>query len=461
MKKRLFLRVLSILLLVCITVCGITACNEEAEGTETPETEDSSGGTVRAIKVKKKMNKGSVITLSDIYMVEIDPAELPEGYVSKTADAVDRKLLSVIDADEFLTADVLSKSVVKKEEEVKIDADETLARRLGYVIVTDFVDADTGEDISEELQKIIDSNSRKTIYFPDGIYTIAYPLQTSSNADKAVSLHLSQNAVIRASNRWRGRSDYMIQLGVKNKTFSIDQTGTNYYLYGGVIDGNGRANGVALEGGRETSIRNVTIKNAMNGMHVVYNEAYGSNDSDTEWVTIEGCGLGGSVGLLIDGLDNTFSNMRISGFETGVYLTRPGNLMHNIYTKYIEGGTQTYENGRGFYDESGGNWYDVCRAEDYRTAFFTNASSMSLYNDCGALWKSAKGRQIAIETNGGLNASVTNMKAEFFGTGDNIFLLTYADGGNGIIKDPMFDLRLTSNENYLKYLVGRVVWSNS
>ena len=135
--------------------------------------------------------------------------------------------------------------------------------------------------------------------------------------------------------------------------------------------------------------------------------------------------------------------------------------MHNVHTGYVESESLSYENSKGFYDVSGGNWYDACRADDFATAFYTVGSSLSLYNDCGAYWSSSNGgKQTAIESNGNLNATVTNMKAEFCSGGQCSFLITGGDGGNGIIKDPMFDVSLTSNDTYKKYLVGRVVWSN-
>lgn len=454
-------RIISIFLLLSLMLTSVLMVSCDTGADSDSGQSEPKPTVVRAIKAKKDIKKGAVLSAGDLDIVESDKSELPDGYIAKTSDAVNRKLLSAVKAGEFLTTELLSEKTFGDEADEKLEVDNTLARKLGYVVVTDYVDVDTGEDLSGDIQKIIDSNPRKTIYFPDGVYTIAYPIKTSSNFDKAVSLHLSMNAVIRASDRWKGRTDHMIQLGVIDKSFSIDATGTNYYLYGGVIDGNGRANGVALEGGRETSIRNVTIKNVMQGLHIVYNKEYTSNDSDTEWVNIEGCGLTGTVGVQVDGLDNTLSNMRISGFETGVILNNPGNLMHNIYTRYLQGESQSYDASRGFYDASGGNWYDACRADDFRTAFFVIGNSMSVYNDCGALWSTSGGRQIAIETNGKLNATVTNIKAEFCGGGDNALLVTCADGGNGIIKDPAFNVKLAGNETYKRYLVGRVVWNNS
>ena len=40
---------------------------------------------------------------------------------------------------------------------------EVNAKDLGYVVVTDYVKANTGEDLADALQNIIDSNPRKTI----------------------------------------------------------------------------------------------------------------------------------------------------------------------------------------------------------------------------------------------------------------------------------------------------------
>ena len=39
------------------------------------------------------------------------------------------------------------------------------ASRLGYVIVTDYVTADGTQDLSDAIQKIIDDNPNRTIYF--------------------------------------------------------------------------------------------------------------------------------------------------------------------------------------------------------------------------------------------------------------------------------------------------------
>ncbi len=60
----------------------------------------------------------------------------------------------------------------------------------------------TGEDLSAAIQRVIDENPNKTIYFPDGIYTIASPIVTPALPALSVSLKLSDQAVIKASKLW-------------------------------------------------------------------------------------------------------------------------------------------------------------------------------------------------------------------------------------------------------------------
>ena len=41
-------------------------------------------------------------------------------------------------------------------------------KALGYVVVTDFITPNTGEDVSDAIQKIIDENPMRTIYSRSG-----------------------------------------------------------------------------------------------------------------------------------------------------------------------------------------------------------------------------------------------------------------------------------------------------
>ena len=61
-------------------------------------------------------------------------------------------------------------------------------KALGYVVITDYVEANTGKDVSDAIQKVINENPMKTIYFPDGEYILAKPICTSARPATSVSI---------------------------------------------------------------------------------------------------------------------------------------------------------------------------------------------------------------------------------------------------------------------------------
>lgn len=63
-----------------------------------------------------------------------------------------------------------------------------------YIIITDTVEANSGFDVSDKIQEIIDANPNRTIYFPDGEYLVSKPIMTPANPRKSVSLELSDFA---------------------------------------------------------------------------------------------------------------------------------------------------------------------------------------------------------------------------------------------------------------------------
>jgi hypothetical protein len=137
----------------------------------------------------------------------------------------------------------------------------------GFVVVTDYIEANTGLDVSDALQQIINDNPHKTIYFPDGEYLLAKPICTPADPRIAVSLELSCFAIIKAADGWDSE-EAMVRLGAAEPFNTIMVNGSNYSLSGGIIDGNGLAQGVAIESGRETRIENVSIKHTTIGLHI-------------------------------------------------------------------------------------------------------------------------------------------------------------------------------------------------
>ena len=122
---------------------------------------------------------------------------------------------------------------------------------LGYVIVSDEIDISGGKDITTELQALVDKYPGRTIYFSDGEYNISAPIVINADTEGAVSLRLSNYAVIKALPTWSSE-DAMITVG--SKTDAAKTEGAEVAVMGGVIDGAGVAKiGVSFENCRIVS----------------------------------------------------------------------------------------------------------------------------------------------------------------------------------------------------------------
>lgn len=300
----------------------------------------------------------------------------------------------------------------------------------GYVIVK--VKADGKRDVSDAIQKIIDENPNRTIYFPDGVYLISKPILTPAEPTKSVALELSNYAIIKAAEGW-SHDEAMIRLGGKDAANNIRTPGSNYYLEGGIIDGSGVAKGISIDSGRETVIRNTSIKSVVVGIHVKHGANSGSSDSDIFGVNIVGNNTPESIGVLVEGYDNTFTNMRIGGVHFGFKIRSQANMLRNIHPLYY-GSNNSYETSCGFIDEAGCNWYDFCYSDEFATAFRITKSA-SHYNNCFAYWYSKRGTKHTIfKSDREFNSAVMNMHAghrQHNATTENKILEAGKDGGKG------------------------------
>lgn len=312
----------------------------------------------------------------------------------------------------------------------------------GFVVVTDYVKADGKRDVSDAIQQIIDTHPNRTIYFPDGIYLLSKPILTPADPAKSVALQLSNYAILRAADDWSD-SEAMVRLGGKDPANNIALPGSNYYLDGGIIDGNKVANGVSIDGGRETVIRNTSIKGVKMGIHVKYGANNGSSDADIHDVNIVGDFTPESIGVLVEGFDNTFTNMRIGGVNIGVKILSGGNSLRNVHPLFYNS-PKGYENSYGFWDERNNNWYSFCYSDQFATGFY-NKGGRVFYTDCFVYWYSKQGQKhTAIKVDGQFNGRVTNLNVGFGKhnrTKENVVLEVKEEGGQGtmlntVIRDP-------------------------
>lgn len=328
-----------------------------------------------------------------------------------------------------------------------------------FVMVSDFIEPNTGKDVSDALQALILSHPRRVLFFPDGEYLLSKPICTPANPAHAVSLQLSGFAVIKATQDWES-DEALIRLGGIDPYNTIFENGSNYYLSGGILDGSDRANGVSIDSGRETRIENLSIKHTRIGLHIKYGANSGSSDADICNVNIAGRGTTDSIGVLIEGMDNTLTNMRIARVQIGVKLVRGGNYLRNIHPLYsLKSGFDHYTDSIAFLDLSWENWFDFCYSDQYATGFYLKNGIHSVFHNCFCYWwKTVEGGQTGFRAEGKFCALVSNTKVTFRADADNTnFLLVGEPGGNGVIENPFFNEEKSLDKSYRDYLIGRVI----
>ncbi|MBQ7188317.1 MAG: hypothetical protein IJR99_02770 [Kiritimatiellae bacterium] len=324
--------------------------------------------------------------------------------------------------------------------------------RAGYVVVTDTIPADGKTDVADRLQALIDANPNRTIYFPDGVYLLGHPVATPAHPKRSVDLRLSNFAVLKAAENWNS-PEAIIRMGGKDPANDIRTIGSNYGFTGGIVDGSGKANGISIDGGRETTIREVSIKHTRVGIHIKHGANSGSSDSDVMSVNIVGNRARDSIGVLLEGYDNTLSNMRIADVYIGVELRSAGNSLRNIHPLYTCDYTD-YEDSTGFWDKTGNNWYSFCYSDHFGTGFRTARSCSSTMDSCFVLWYAAKGkRQLSFRADEMFNSYVTNFRVGFHQNSvSNVILQVGTPGGVGFFNHISVNEKKLTDQTHKAYV---------
>lgn len=329
--------------------------------------------------------------------------------------------------------------------------------RKGFIVVTDTIPANSGEDVSDAIQALIDANPNRTIYFPDGVYLLAKPICTPADPLLSVDLQLSNYAVLKAADGWN-HDEAMVRLGGEHAANNIYTIGSNYSFTGGIVDGSGVADGISIDSGRETAIREVSIKHTRIGIHIKHGANSGSSDADIMSVNIVGNGARDSVGVLVHGYDNSFTNMRIAKVFYGFDIHSGGNVLKNIHPLYTCDYTD-YTETCAFLDHAQDNWYNFCYSDQFSIGFRTTGSGRCTYESCFCFWYSSAGKYLtAFRADNKFNAIVEHIKVGFREDTENTFLFVGEPGGAGVVENPAFRENLVKDEDYKDYLQGRIVY---
>ena len=376
MKKN-FKRIISILLCLCTFACafgafGVYAADEVEEDVEAelPEEEVVEEEVevvgpydyIWAVRLIKDVAPGEKIVKSAIQSVYIQRRSAPSGTVLSEAAVVGKYAVQAMYAGDYVFTEKIS--------DKRPGAGETTASSKDYIIVTEHIKLTA--DLSDAIQQLIDENPNRTLYFPDGTYYFSKPIKTPSSPGKSVSFKLSNYAIFQAHN-WTGeKTDAIVQLGAKDKGAgeTDSKVGTDYFFSGGIINCDSDATAISVSGSGNVLIQNLSIKSSHIAIHIK------TQNVDVDNVVVIGTNTAESIGVLVDGSYNTLSNMRIFHINTGIKLTKGNNVLRTLHPLYAGSNKDSC----GFWDESEGNYYDICYSDHFATGFRIDPQTRSVFN---------------------------------------------------------------------------------
>ena len=441
--KRIFLRVIS-LALIAVMLLLVASCASESSEDADGETDMSKTIEVPVftedIEFGKRINKSSVTTIT------ISSSAVSSTMVTSVDDVVGKYALVPLYKGDF----AYTAKLAKRRPTNALDVSEIEKTRNKFIDVSQFIEPNSGLDVYEALQKLIDNNKGRTIYFPDGEYLISKPLKTSAEGSTSTAFYLSDNAIIKALDNWKGGNDALVKMGGALSHNDIKIVGSNYYFIGGILDGNGVAKGISLDSGRETLVSKVKIINATVGIYVPDGVNNHSSDMDVEDVDIIGCG-GNSKGIVSIGLDNNFTDIRISNVKIGVE-NSGGSFFRGISVRLEPENlkTTTYEGSVAF-ESAGDAWYYACSSENMETGFYITRGA-PIIKDFSIRWTEARGAQNAFATVGSFSALCSNGIIDFFDetTENSILKISGNYNNSGSFLNVIADTDLCDESDYKK-----------
>lgn len=436
---------------LCLTLCILmslsvlavfSSCDEQPE--EAPKaTGDINANRVQVVRVIKTIEIGEKIVRDKLQEVMIEKEYVPEGTFASISDVVNKFATVKLYSGDFLFEGKISKTPDFAVSSGPVHED--------FISVTEYI-VPGEKDIAKCIQKAIDENPNKTIYFPDGNYLVSRPLKTSADPAKAVSFKLSNYAYISAASsvHWEG-GDAIFELGALDS-----DKGANYSVIGGIIGGNSVTGAFCVKGG-SAFINNFSLKRTTIGIAI---KEGARADVDSGVVIGATSSKDGSIGVLVEADNCTLTNMRLCDIWCGIRITGNNNVFRNLHPLYIGSDNNT---SCGFWDTGSSNFFDVCYSDQLAIGFRVGPDTKSIFNGCFVMWyagdKSAgseKWTQYGFLFDGQMNSivrdtvvSVSEKKP------DSTYMKITEPGGNGVVLYPR--LSAPSNDDYLILEGSKVV----
>lgn len=424
-RKNIIFRLLSVILcmamLLSISACTTAPNDEISDSTDKiTNAEAEPVETMKVVVFSVNAVKGNLLNKYRLEIADVPVTDLPIDPITNIDDAVGKYLLDDADKGSCVSASLLS----------EIDPLVT-AHGVGgdYIIISDIATTNpTIKDMSELIQKAIDENPGKTIYFPDGKYEFTKTVIMPSDPAKSVSFRLSNYATFTTARTWNSANTSMIQYGTPESPKTQSGAHTDYFM-GGIFDVNGKCTAIEVYGGGRLFINNVAMEDTKIGVHIKPNAAY----NVIENVNVTSPARNETKGIFVEGTNNTFVNMRIYHSFIGAHLTGKDNVLINIHPL---ANPSNNINSIGFYDQGEGNRYSVCYSDQYPVGFKMEAKTRSYFDMCFTFWWQACTYQIGFMCVDEFNSIVS----------DSIVSMSKVSGRNG-----------SSTESHYLYFVTEAV----
>ncbi len=412
--------------LICLCMAavlsfGLISCDKgkEEQTDDTPKE-----GEVEVVRMTVAAKKGEQISEDKVYIDYVDEKVIPLNALRTLDEVVGKYLAADVVKDDYLFRARLAESYVEETEVPNTKA---------YISVKEYITE--GADNTAEIQKLIDENPGRTLYFADGTYTVSKSLQLANKT----SFELADYAVIKAADSWSA-SDAMIKIAGNG----TDASG----ILGGTVDGASKANGIEVVSGRDSTLTSVTLKNTVVGIIL------GGDDARTVVENTDIVGTGDkSVGMDITGDNNELDNVQIHNCGTGVKVTGNNNDLRNVHAVYLGDSLDSI----GFLESADNNNYDFCYAESFATGFFMSKDTVSSeFSSCFAFWTNGLSKQTGFAAEGKFNSVIRTSRVNFLDAdADAAYLTVGTEGGVGKVLWPIVkNAENIDDDTYTAYLSG-------
>lgn len=250
---------------------------------------------------------------------------------------------------------------------------------------------DGTEDCREKIQKAIDENPLKTIYFPNGKYLISNPIEISGINSKTINLNMSENATIFSNDN----IECLIKVGYDGTSYNRHSLPITLKISGGVLDCSN-----CLAGMKISSLRQLVYVDYVNfvniqryGLILERNDVRGSSDTKVSYCYFKG-DLNDiskeSTAIWSDSYDNEFNHLRIDGVKKCMYITGGGSICEEIHgtMMYLSPLTKDYyDETIGFDVDCGGfTVFNMCYADTFKIGFNQRSTGSISMNQCTTLY---------------------------------------------------------------------------